>query len=238
MLAPNFGFLAPMEFVRFWGSVQTGEADECWPWRHSTNSSGYGCFSLKGRPEIASRIAYQTVHGPIQDDQIVRHSCDNPPCCNPRHLLTGTHLDNAKDRHIRGRTNRGRSVHTVVLTEQDVLRIRATPQGQWSALAKELGVARSTLYSAAVGQSWSHLPNAVTDAKDRTYRALDAEKVRYIRTCGLTDAHLAREFDCTETIIKKARTGKTWKEVDTPPDLRPRLRGGSKSEPRARIVEN
>lgn len=34
---------------------------------------------------------------------IVRHTCDNPRCINPEHLVGGTHQDNMDDRRIRGR---------------------------------------------------------------------------------------------------------------------------------------
>lgn len=34
---------------------------------------------------------------------MVRHSCDNPPCCNPAHLLVGTAAQNAQDMAERGR---------------------------------------------------------------------------------------------------------------------------------------
>ncbi len=33
------------------------------------------------------------------------HHCDNPPCCNPRHLFRGTASDNALDAVRKGRWN-------------------------------------------------------------------------------------------------------------------------------------
>lgn len=50
-------------------------------------------------PERAThRLAYYLAHGPIPDGTIIRHSCDNPPCCEWQHLLAGTHADNVRDR--------------------------------------------------------------------------------------------------------------------------------------------
>lgn len=157
--------LGSQDFIRFWSNVETGDMDACWPWRGGTNGNGYGSFSLKGRPIIASRIAYQLAYGAIPDGLVVRHSCDNPPCCNGRHLLTGTTQDNTKDRQRRGRHAHGRGVWTVQLTADDVMRIRHSPRSEWKAIAKELGRPFVTVYSAAIGRSWKHLPDVVpTDA--------------------------------------------------------------------------
>lgn len=55
---------------------------------------------------------------------VVRHTCDNPRCINPDHLIGGSLADNNKDR-----AERGRSAKLVPsrqrLTEVDVLFIRA-----------------------------------------------------------------------------------------------------------------
>lgn len=55
---------------------------------------------------------------------------------------------------------------------------------------------------------------------------LTAEVVHQIRTAGKTDMYWAALLKTTRGTIQSARTGKTWQEVETPPDIRRRVPGG------------
>lgn len=89
---------------RFWAKVERRGPDECWPWTGWTTSQGYGVIGLGGRDEKAHRAAWIVTRGPIPRGLVIRHTCDNPPCVNPTHLLLGTQLDNIRDRVERGRS--------------------------------------------------------------------------------------------------------------------------------------
>lgn len=75
----------------------------CMEWQGPTTHFGYGWVSYGGRPWIASRLSYKLANGGIPKGLIVRHKCDNPPCCNPDHLEVGTYRDNTHDCMKRGR---------------------------------------------------------------------------------------------------------------------------------------
>lgn len=69
----------------------------CWVWQKSVTSAGYGQFTLKGKYWTAHRYAYIQTYGSIPEGYVVRHTCHNTRCCNPSHLVIGTHKDNYAD---------------------------------------------------------------------------------------------------------------------------------------------
>lgn len=93
---------------RFWSYVDRPSLKSCWPWMRARNDYGYGSFELGQFGNIYShRLAYAFKAGGLQIGEQVRHSCDNPPCCNPWHLLGGTVKDNVQDSIARGRFGAG-----------------------------------------------------------------------------------------------------------------------------------
>ena len=68
---------------------------------------GRGEINVGGRRYSvkAHRLAFSQAWG-IQPrpDQVVRHTCDNPPCINPLHLMLGSQAENLQDMHSKGRS--------------------------------------------------------------------------------------------------------------------------------------
>lgn len=89
---------------KFWARVDKRGPDECWPWIGGhDNGDGYGRAYDGKRTRQAHDIAWELSTGKkLRRGRLVRHTCDNPPCCNPRHLLEGTHRDNFHDSLARG----------------------------------------------------------------------------------------------------------------------------------------
>lgn len=149
----------PSDSVRFWAKVQILGLDDCWEWQAARHSSGYGKFSHgHSRHVAAHRAAYSLAHGQIPPGAHILHSCDNPPCCNPRHLRAGTNRDNILDAVRRGRTNHGGQHNGMArLTEEMVREIR---HADWGSLTNEeigqrFGVSRETVRMVRKGQRWS-----------------------------------------------------------------------------------
>lgn len=79
----------------------------CWLWIGACDSVGYGNFRIKNKSWKAHRFSWTIHNGIIPDGLFVLHKCDVRPCINPNHLFLGTHLDNMRDMHAKGRARCG-----------------------------------------------------------------------------------------------------------------------------------
>ncbi len=137
----------------------------CTLWPGLRNDKGYGLFHYPptGKLERAHRIAYIEAHGLTMADikgVVIRHTCDNKPCFNPDHLLSGTLLDNARDARERNLYAKGERHWHARLTEAQVVEIkRRLANGQkQKIIAADFKVTRETVTAINNGRCWSHVP--------------------------------------------------------------------------------
>jgi hypothetical protein len=64
------------------------EPSGCWRWLSHIETSGYGRFSIKHRPTLAHRVAYELFREPIPSAKEITldHLCHHRWCVNPDHL--------------------------------------------------------------------------------------------------------------------------------------------------------
>lgn len=141
------------------------KTDGCWYWEGHLRPDGYGSLCWKGRNHRrAHRVSYEIHVGTLGEREVLRHTCDNPPCVNPAHLLPGAHADNVQDKVDRGRargnSNWGESHNMVKLTAEQVREIRRRrSNGEiLRTIAVDFGISRTTVCDIAKGKSWSKLP--------------------------------------------------------------------------------
>ncbi|MDA8238027.1 MAG: HNH endonuclease [Chloroflexi bacterium] len=126
----------------------------CWPFVGNGTAAGYGQLSIgrgKGRMIAAHRLSYELAVGPIPSGMVVRHTCDNPPCVNPAHLVVGAPVDNVRDMVDRNR-RRGR---TLTADQVADLRLRAAAGESYRDLAASAGVDASTIARIVKGRTWA-----------------------------------------------------------------------------------
>lgn len=96
-----------------WSKVNIKSDDECWEWKGFKNYQGYGRTWINDKGYYAHRVIFNLAYPNTIDLNapkstleygFILHRCDNPSCCNPKHLFLGTHKDNMEDKVRKGRT--------------------------------------------------------------------------------------------------------------------------------------
>ena len=146
----------------FWSKV-TVSGDACWVWQGTTNSDGYGIISDNYRTLLAHRVSFEIHTGGTAP--VVRHTCDNPPCVNPGHLLGGSHIDNVADRVSRGRS---RAAMNAPLGERNKwakvdgpavirMRERVAAGEKIATMARDYGLTYGAVWRIVKRKCWKHL---------------------------------------------------------------------------------
>jgi hypothetical protein len=170
---------------RLWRAVSPEPNSGCWLWTGTVNSWGYPLLSIGNKVRSGHRLSYETFRGPIPEGMCVCHTCDIPSCINPDHLWIGTNADNSSDKQKKGRAKAGAGdkhwtranpekrlfgdknparkypgLHAgeknsrARLTADQVKVIRLSDKSG-SELAREYGVAATTISAVRLGKSWA-----------------------------------------------------------------------------------
>lgn len=135
----------------------TQSSGDCLIWIRCFNTDGYPRASWKGNSNgKVHRIVYSLVH-PLEDitGKVIRHTCDNPKCINPDHLLSGTNADNMKDRDSRFRHGAAKITPAQVLEIRDMF--KQNPKLKSPVVAAQYGISHKTVLSIKHGKHWKHL---------------------------------------------------------------------------------
>jgi hypothetical protein len=144
---------------RFFAKIRKNDSTGCWEWTAQRDRCGYGRISKNQKPAIAHRVSYEMHKGPIPHGAFIMHSCDNPACVNPDHLSPGSHKDNMADMALKGRSPRG-AMHPrpcAVLTERDVIEIRAARGVTQKMLGAKYGVGQDQISRIRAGKRWGYV---------------------------------------------------------------------------------
>lgn len=151
---------------RFWSKVDRSDTDSCWLWTGARVSAGYGQIRAEAPSRdrcTASVVSLEIALGrKVVPGLFACHTCDNPPCCNPKHLYEGSISNNVRDALDRGRLiprcQEGSLNSRAILTESDIPSIRARIAGGETntSIAKSYGLHHATISAIRRGKSWNN----------------------------------------------------------------------------------
>lgn len=136
-----------LKLENFWPKIRRGKVDECWAWTGAKFPKGHGAFGaydpVTGRRYMVR--AHRLVHFLHTGEQpeAVMHRCDNPACCNPGHLESGTVLLNNVDRDKKNRVRHGERHADAKLTNAEVAEIRSMSGANQREIGEIYGVSAS-----------------------------------------------------------------------------------------------
>jgi hypothetical protein len=169
---------------RFWSKVDKNgpmhptdpSLGRCWIWVSIIKkgpTGGYGLiWDQYHRKRLrAHRVAWELMNKQrIPKSKHLLHSCDRPPCVNPKHTYLGTDADNHRDMVVRGRSLIGEKNPMAQLTEAQVRKIRQLypltkrtgPRTMGdkkiiTKLCKSLDISQNLAYRVASGERWNHV---------------------------------------------------------------------------------
>lgn len=136
--------------ARFWAKVNVishNRSDACWEWQGAMLPNGYGQCSNNGKSELAHR--YSASLSEDIEGKVVMHTCDNPCCVRPDHLVVADQWTNMQDMILKDRKS-------TKLSRQAVLDIR-TKQLSRKEYSVKYMVSVYTIGEVQRGRTWNWL---------------------------------------------------------------------------------
>lgn len=205
--------------ARFWSKVDVRGEDECWEWQAGKDKDGYGQFTVGRKGLRSHRVCLELKLGrPIRRGLLCCHTCDNPSCCNPKHLWEGTHAENVSDRVQKGRGSFGEAHPHTTLTPSRVVDIRelySTGHFNHAELASMYGVSESCIMHIVRGRCWAKADGPRTRTVRRIVSADQAREIRTIHAAGGTkQKEIAERFGITRQMVSDIITGRTHRREE------------------------
>jgi hypothetical protein len=218
---------------RFWSKVYIPKdyENECWIWKGSIDDNGYGFFSINYKMVRVHRFAYECCYNLIPNGLLVRHTCDNPPCVSPYHLLIGTCQDNSNDAVKRNRIPHGENHSNSKLTENDVKNILTTLyEGNYTCteISNFYKVEPRNINRIASGKIWKNIYNQLTKEQKEKIKfnvinnkclnssnltINDIKKIRELYSKNIKIKELIKIFNIRRQTISDIVNRKTWKHI-------------------------
>jgi hypothetical protein len=144
---------------KFWSKVKESQ-DGCRVWT-GTLRNGYGRIGYQRKQISCTRLIWEWNNGPIPDQMLVCHKCDNPSCVNIDHLFLGNAKENMDDcvRKKRRRDRKGQDNANSRLTEEEVIEIHTLLSlGETQReIGEKYNVSKTTIARIQRKENWGHI---------------------------------------------------------------------------------
>lgn len=205
---------------RFFSRVKVDEKTGCWNWTGTPSPDGYGLiggeiggvrYAPAGTRLLAHRVSWIIHNGAIPESDayhgtVVRHSCDNRLCVNPKHLMLGTQADNVQDMLDRGRkvsgTPSGIKHWLSAFKDQSDIDLICATKGKTKELAERFGVDVCT-----IKRIRSRNGVGVENPHKYVNKPLSQEAIDHIRSTPPGKRGLGKLYGVSKTTISKIRRG-------------------------------
>lgn len=183
----------------------------CWNCiSHSQHPDGYVYVHSDGdKIKLHKRVLEMKIGRKLKVDcdELTRHTCDNPQCCNPDHLIIGTHQENYDDMVARGRgywqnytgyfkwyerEGRRNKHPKPLLPEETIINIYKDALENcipYSQLDKKYGVGRGVCSNIANQKTYKYITENI-EVTDNRYKLDMAKKEDYVAVKNLKDGGL------------------------------------------------
>jgi len=217
--------LTQEQIDRFWSKVDKKSENECWNWLAGIKTKGgYGGFYINQIKNTASchKISFILEHNFDWEDLtkgiVVRHSCNNPQCVNPKHLKLGTCKDNSQDMVKAGNSMAGIKNRKSKLNNKEVKEIRKkwiTGKYTQRQLADQHNMTDSSISAIVNNKRYCDQNFKVINIPSH-WNKLNEEKVKEIRKMkknGASLVEIGSKFNIGQTQIYNIINRRQWKDV-------------------------
>jgi hypothetical protein len=217
----NSKYCSPECYLR--ASTEHDKTTGCHIWKKALDSSGRPHAHWGRRRRKAHIMAFELAGGTLPRGMVLRHRCNSSRCCNPDHLVVGTHAENMQDKAESGITA-GENCHNATIDNSTACEIYSCKGVEKSSsVATRLNVPIELVrriwsglsYARATGAQYRRTgrlrgeDNPSSQCDNETALLVFAEKAKGIPSA----AAAARKYGISETTARNIWSGRSYSDI-------------------------